>query len=118
MINLLLKTDLYQCRRNQSGSNFSHSGGCMKKNPIKDALKTIFGLIDSVWSTINQLPPHGKFPKPKETPYFREHSWEKKKRYYPKNTKKDAVHNEWPLGSERTETKIFNKLRKQRHGSN
>ena len=29
----------------------------MKTHPIKEALKKFFGLFDSVWSTINQLPP-------------------------------------------------------------
>ncbi len=93
-------------------------GGKMKKNKINNVFNKFFGFLDSVWSMINQLPENGKFPKARQTSYFKSHPWEKQKRKRPRNTPKDEIHNSWPLGSERTETKTFNKLRKQRHGTN
>jgi hypothetical protein len=93
-------------------------GGNMKKNKINKVFNKFFGFLDLVVSIINQVPANGKFPKARQTPYYKSHPWEKKRRGRPQNASKDQVHNAWPLGSERTETKIFNKLRKQRHGSN
>jgi hypothetical protein len=88
------------------------TGGGMKTNIIKLISDKFFDLLNSAWSTINQLPAGGKFKAPKETPYQQEHPWDKKKKTQKKSTPRDQIHNEWPLGSERNESKRFNKLRR------
>jgi hypothetical protein len=86
----------------------------MKNKNIKFILNKVIHYLDNLWSAVNQTPKNGKLQPPKETPLKRNHPWEKKKKHHPKNTPNDKIHNEWPLGAERTETKTFNKLRKQR----
>jgi len=78
---------------------------------IQEISSKFLHFVDSFKNFVQKIPKEGKYRPIKPKRAVQNKPWEKKK-IRPSSTQSDSIHNEWPLGSERTETKIFNKLRR------
>jgi len=88
------------------------TGGSMrKKNMFQNISSQFIHFVDSFWNLVQKIPKEVTYRQVKTKKVVQKKPWERKKSR-PSHTPKDEIHNEWPLGAERTETKIFNKLRR------